>query len=846
MDTTKKRSGAAKSQAPANGPKPGTSGTTALAPKQSAASSALSHHTLTLLLGPPGSGKSHFLVDTVYGESLRLLGADFDLSPGFLLPPAPLPAGLLPAVYLANHAKRPPKGTTVLSLAGLRAPLVHTFVEGGRGECPECQTPLTTSTYEGVKKEIDSCVERGGRSLLVGVMRPATKDSLAPLSLLQQGFSRVLLQGHLFDLQKLVENETPLQDALREANKRQPPEEQHPAAESSTATFALVIERVVSLPLPSPEEFFATLKREFPASVSSAPPGAALPISQVVTRGERLSDAVLAVTSYSCPLPLSEGPFCPACYHARFEQCSWCAGQGCSHCYSTGASPELLAFARSAPMPTSQTSTGQLQRFTLLQALSATPVALLALLKAEKKSSSLLLRSLQLSISEERLTRGLRLLVEAGLGNISLAQEVSTLSSGEFLKLRAALLLLNEATELLLLLDEPSRVLSPADLRQLYALCQHFVAAGNTVIIGEQEERALVAKGAVLRHLEPVPEDQTVLTDIAPPHLCPPPLTTLASLILTPDAPPLELAAWSSERSPRRTVTVTPLQIPLSHLGECHLSFPLNALVSLSGRSGSGKSVLLQALFRALSTAQARREWGLSAVHLSLNTGEGDRHTFFASGSGEGVAVRSPWQTVLEYLGGEEECAHLFASLPLARQRGLAPSDFLISAHEVWGHGGSGGGEDNRQDGAGLQMRAGGAARGFHFRSTLLEVEDRGITLQTVLTLSATEAGRFFARSPRLARALERLTSLGLSALPVGAFLWQLTHGQRQRLRLAALTAEPAGALYLIDDPLSGLTERERGEVLHFLTGVVESGATVLYSAHEAGEIKPKKVRKQR
>jgi excinuclease ABC subunit A len=148
-------------------------------------------------------------------------------------------------------------------------------------------------------------------------------------------------------------------------------------------------------------------------------------------------------------------------------------------------------------------------------------------------------------------------------------------------------------------------------------------------------------------------------------------------------------------------------------------------------------------------------------------------------------------------------------------------------------------------------MRARGVARGFHFRSTLLEVDDRGITLQTVLTLSATEAstteaGRFFARSPRLARALERLTTLGLSAIPLGAFLWQLTYGQRQRLRLAALTAEPAGALYLIDEPLSGLTERERGETLHFLTGVVESGATVLYSAHETGEIAPKKARKQR
>lgn len=91
-----------------------------------------------------------------------------------------------------------------------------------------------------------------------------------------------------------------------------------------------------------------------------------------------------------------------------------------------------------------------------------------------------------------KLTRILTLLQEIGLGHLCLGQRLTTLSTGEQMRLKLAReLLRNTKAEALYVLDEPTAGLHPQDVEQLMVILRKMAAEKNTIIVIEHDLQIL-------------------------------------------------------------------------------------------------------------------------------------------------------------------------------------------------------------------------------------------------------------------------------------------------------------------------------------------------------------------
>ena len=87
--------------------------------------------------------------------------------------------------------------------------------------------------------------------------------------------------------------------------------------------------------------------------------------------------------------------------------------------------------------------------------------------------------------------RGLRLLVDVGVGYLRLGQSLSTLSGGEAQRLKLASELTRTGN--VYVMDEPTTGLHPADIDRLLGIVDRLIAGGNTVIVIEHNLDVIAA-----------------------------------------------------------------------------------------------------------------------------------------------------------------------------------------------------------------------------------------------------------------------------------------------------------------------------------------------------------------
>jgi len=128
-----------------------------------------------------------------------------------------------------------------------------------------------------------------------------------------------------------------------------------------------------------------------------------------------------------------------------------------------------------------------------------------------------------------------------------------------------------------------------------------------------------------------------------------------------------------------------------------------------------------------------------------------------------------------------------------------------------------------------------GACDGRRFKDAVLACRLRGKSVADVLEMSAEEAAGFF--SERALRAtLDALIDTGLGYLGLGQSLSTLSGGERQRIKLADQLAG-TGAIYILDEPTTGLHMSDIGMLLDLLNGMVDRGNTVVVIEHNLAVI---------
>jgi excinuclease ABC subunit A len=442
------------------------------------------------------------------------------------------------------------------------------------------------------------------------------------------------------------------------------------------------------------------------------------------------------------------------------------------------------------------------------------------------------------------LSSRVRYMNDVGLDYLTLSRPARTLSGGEAQRIGLASALGGSLTGTLYVLDEPTIGLHAADTRRLLGILRRLADRGNTVVVVEHDPEAIESADHVI-DLGPGAGSGggRVLFQGTPRSLARVRDSATGELLRRRMRPVRQSAAGS--RKSERVVPFRRAEGAITIVGARHNNLrnltariPLGRLVSVAGVSGSGKSTLVR---DTLHNAYARRIKGAP----QFDVGEHDRIDGFDAISDLLLVDQSPLgrsarSNPVTYTKAWDEIREVFARSARAVSRGISARDFSFN---------SSGGRCEACRGTGwqtidMQFLADVTVRcdvcdGRRFQSRVLAVRVRGANIQEVLEMTVEDAGAFFANEGKIVRRLEPLLEAGLGYVRLGQPTATLSGGEAQRLRLAAfLGIRPAasrGALFLFDEPTTGLHARDVDRLLSTLRRLISRGHSVLAVEHHLG-----------
>ncbi|TYD00159.1 excinuclease ABC subunit UvrA [Arthrobacter echini] len=459
---------------------------------------------------------------------------------------------------------------------------------------------------------------------------------------------------------------------------------------------------------------------------------------------------------------------------------------------------------------------------------------------AHRSSSSGERTEVSVTISRDLIQR-LEVLVDLGLGYLSLSRATPTLSPGEMQRLRIATQLRSGLFGVIYVLDEPSAGLHPADVEPLLGVLEALKDAGNTVFVVEHNmdvvRRAewivdvgpLAGQGGgTIVYSGPVDGLQDVPESLTAPFLAP---TT------TPDtAEPREPSGWLHLEGIHR-----------HNLVGLDADIPVGVLTAVTGVSGSGKSTLVSSVLAEgvgrhvrndtpADLEPADTEPDEDAVTGAVVAGiSGLEHIDRLVSVNQKPIGRTPRSNLATYTGLFDAVRKAFAATPAARAKGFGMGRFSFNVP---------GGRCETCQGEGfvsveLLFLPGSygpcpTCHGARYNDETLTVTLDGRTIADVLGMTVDDAEVFLANIPAAARSLETLREVGLGYLRLGQPATELSGGEAQRIKLATelQRARRGHTLYLLDEPTTGLHPADVVLLLAQLRKLVAAGNTVVVVEH--------------
>ncbi|WP_407975598.1 excinuclease ABC subunit UvrA [Brucella pseudogrignonensis] len=429
----------------------------------------------------------------------------------------------------------------------------------------------------------------------------------------------------------------------------------------------------------------------------------------------------------------------------------------------------------------------------------------------------------------------LEFLNDVGLDYLTLARNSGTLSGGESQRIRLASQIGSGLTGVLYVLDEPSIGLHQRDNARLLDTLRHLRDLGNTVIVVEHDEDAILTADYVV-DIGPAAgvHGGKIIAQGTPKDVMSNPNSLTGKYL----SGAMEVAVPAERRKLTKNKRIRVVGARGNNLKDVSADIPLGTFTAVTGVSGGGKSTfLIETLFKAAS----RRIMGSREHPAEHDRIEGLEFLDKVIDIDQSPIGRTPRSNPATYTGAFTPMRDWFAGLPEAKARGYQPGRFSFNVK---------GGRCEACQGDGvikIEMHflpdvyvTCDVCHGKRYNRETLEVQFKGKSIADVLDMTVEEGAEFFSAVPAVRDKLETLVKVGLGYIKVGQQATTLSGGEAQRVKLAKeLSRRATGrTLYILDEPTTGLHFHDVAKLLEVLHELVEQGNTVVVIEHNLEVIK--------
>lgn len=424
-----------------------------------------------------------------------------------------------------------------------------------------------------------------------------------------------------------------------------------------------------------------------------------------------------------------------------------------------------------------------------------------------------------------KIIQRLKKLEQVGLGYLNLDRSIPSLSGGEAQRLKIASQFGTGLSNILYIMDEPSKGLHPKDYQFLIGTIQELKNQKNTLIIVEHKKEFLnmadfhieIGPGAGHyggRLLRAEPMDKI-----------------LPSFSTNTDYP-----IKSSEETHFQKLILKGART--NNLKNVDISVPLSKFTCVVGVSGSGKSSLIsKTLFPAVMKGLGKRV-ETSPEYESISGTENIADIYYVNQKSIGKNSRSNPGT---YTGVFDLIRDFYANLSDSKKAKLTKEYFSFNSTK---------GQCFECKGAGeiaIPMHfmpdiniTCSKCNGERYQEQVLKIKYKDLSIADLLNMEIGEVKEIFKENAAIYRILDMICKVGLSYIKLGQSAATLSGGEAQRIKLAKELCDgrTKDAIYILDEPATGLHEEDVNKLCYIISELTSNGATVIVIEHNPQLIK--------